>query len=57
MEQADTLLDKSDAQLLSGVEDSRVVLATTRSGNVFRAGSSSSVDIVDEGELMMLARL
>ncbi len=57
MEQANALLNESDAELLSGFEDGRVILATTRSSNVLGSRSASSVDIIDEGELVLLIEL
>ena len=51
VEQTDALLDKGDAQLLGGLEDGSVVLATGGSGNVLDARAGGAEDIVNEGEL------
>ena len=45
------LFHKSDAELLGSAEDSAVVLATSRGGNVLDARAGNAEDIVDEGEL------
>ena len=52
VEQTGVLLDEGDTELLSGLEDGAVVLATTGSGNVLDTGASGAVNIVDEGELV-----
>lgn len=51
VEQTDALLDKDHTQLLGGLEDGAVVLATSRGGDVLDAGAGSAEDVVDEGEL------
>lgn len=51
VEQADALLDKDNSQLLSGLEDGTVVLATAGGGNVLDAGAGGAEDVVNEGEL------
>jgi hypothetical protein len=51
VEQTDTLLDKGDTQLLGGLENGRVVLATGGGGNVLDTGTGSAEHVVDEGEL------
>jgi hypothetical protein len=51
VEQTDGLLNKGDAQLLSGLEDGGVVLAAGRGGNVLDTGAGGAEDVVDEGEL------
>lgn len=51
VEQTDALLNKGDAQLLSGLEDGGVVLAAGGGGNVLDTGAGGTEDVVDEGEL------
>ena len=54
VEQTGVLLDEGDAELLGGLENGTVVLATAGGGNVLDAGASGAVDVVDEGELVNL---
>lgn len=51
MEQTDTLLDKDHTQLLSGLKDRAVVLATSGGSNILDARSGGTEDVVNEGEL------
>jgi len=51
VEQADTLLDEGDTQLLGGLEDGSVVLAARGGGNVLDTGAGGTENVVDEGEL------
>lgn len=53
VEEASALLDENDAELLRGLKDGTVVLATTGSGNVLDAGAGGPEYIVDEGELLI----
>jgi len=55
MEQTNALLNKSDAKLLSSIENILVVLAPGRCCNVLRSWTSSSVNIVNKWELWKLA--
>ena len=52
VEETSALLDESDAELLRGLEDGAVVLATTGGGNVLNTGAGGAEHIVDEGELL-----
>lgn len=51
VEEADILLNESDAQLLGRLKDRLVVLATSGGGNVLGARLGSAVDVVGEREL------
>lgn len=51
MEETSSLFDERNAEVLSGVENGLVVLATTWRGNVLNARAGRSEDVVDEGEL------
>jgi hypothetical protein len=53
VEKTDALLNKRDTQLLGRLENSLVILTTTWCRNVLGSGTSSSVNIIDEGELPM----
>lgn len=57
VEKTNALLNECDTELLSRLEYHRVILATTWRSNVFRARASSSVDIVDEWELLESVKL
>lgn len=57
MEQADVLLHKGDAELLSGGEDKLVILRTAGGGDVLDTGASSTVDVINEGELRVSVSL
>jgi hypothetical protein len=54
VEEADVLLDKRDAQLLGRLEDGDVVLTATGGGNVLDARLGGAVDVVGEGELLVV---
>lgn len=54
VEQTDTLLDEGDTQLLGGLEDGGVVLATGGGGNVLNTGAGGAEDVVDKGELEVM---
>jgi hypothetical protein len=54
VEEACVLLNKRDAELLSGLEDGHVVLAAAGSSDVLDARAGGAVDIVNEGELVRL---
>lgn len=51
VEEADVLLNERDTQLLSGLKDRLVVLATSWSRDVLGSGPASTEDIINEGEL------
>lgn len=53
MEETDVLLHKGDAQLLGRLEDRDVVLAASGGGDVLDARAGSTVNVVDEGELVV----
>lgn len=53
VEEADVLLHENDAQLFGGLVDGRVVLAASRRSNVLGARADCTVDVVDEGELLI----
>lgn len=54
VEQTSALFDKDNAELLGGLEDGTVVLATAGSRDVLGAGTGRTEDVVDEGELQRL---
>lgn len=52
VEEASTLFDENDAELLCSFKDGLVVLATAWSGNVFGTRAGSTEYVVDKGELL-----
>jgi hypothetical protein len=53
VEETDVLLHERDAQLLGRLENRDVVLAASRGGDVLDARAGGTVDVVDEGELVV----
>lgn len=51
VEETGALLDEDNAELLRGLKDRAVILATTGGGNVLDTGAGGPENIVDEGEL------
>ncbi len=53
VEQPCALLNESNAQIVRRVENSTVILRSSRRGDVLHTTSGSAVDVVDEGELFV----
>jgi hypothetical protein len=51
MEETDALLNESDAELLSGLKDSRVILTASWRSDILNSRAAGTENIVDEWEL------